>query len=140
MSSKNVIFDAETQLHDGASAVTETGVGTIATVAKVLDLGGGGSASVGPQLPREAVVEVDVTAIKTSIADETYAIKLQVCNASNFASGVVDLNARVLTATGKFLLPVTNEVNGTRYRYMRIAHTLGGTLPSLTYTAGLSVR
>ena len=137
MSSQNLLYDAELVLEDGAAAKTATGVGQDSAAAAVLDLGGGGEESVGPKLPANAAVEVDVTAIDTADGNETYEVQAQVSADSAFTAPV-EVCARVVAATGKYIMPVTNEVNGTRYRYLRVRHVIAGTTPSVTYTATLS--
>ena len=134
MSSKNRIFDVLTVLEDGAGTITESAAGSNASI----DLGGGGQESVGPQLPVNAEVELDVSTLDFTAENETYEAKIQVSNSATFDSGVVDVNQRDVVATGKYNIPVTNEVNGTVYRYMRIYFTLGGTTPIILCTACLT--
>ena len=131
MSSQNTIYDAAALLESGDAAVTASA----RCDQTEIDLG-----SASAQLPATACVEVDVTAVDFTTADETYELKVQLTDVSGFGGTVIDVNQRDITAVGKYIIPVTNEVNGTRYEFVSLYATLGGTTPSITYTASLSVR
>lgn len=124
-----VIFDKATELKD-AGLVAATAAATVASVAKVLDLGSG---------VVKGHVVVDVSAIEVATGDEGYRIEVQGSNSSTFASGVVMLAILHLgdssvnfesadSSTGRYLVPVRNEKNGTVYRYMRLNTRIVGTI------------
>ena len=93
-----------------------------------LDLGAG-FAPGGPGVP--AVVVVQVTALDTADGNETYSLVLQ-DSADNVTFAAVGAAAAV-TATGA--VAVKGRV--TR-RYVRLALTVGGTTPSITFKAWLN--
>lgn len=152
MGAPNQIYDAGLLLKD-AGAVTTTGQGTVASAAVILDLG---AAIVGPSAPTAAQVLdgnmiVDVSAIDVVTGDESYEIVLQGSNSATFASGIVGLawthiggatgipgTAAVASLVGRNVVPFRNELNGVVYRYVRVEHVIGGTTPSIDYTARLT--
>jgi hypothetical protein len=124
-----VIFDKATELKD-AGLVAATAVATVASVAKILDLGAG---------VVKGHVVLDVTAVEVATGDESYRVEIQGSNSSTFASGIVILamvhmgDSSVTfesadSGTGRFIVPVRNEKNGTVYRYMRINTRVAGTI------------
>ena len=129
----NLLTDVLTVLEDGAAAKTASGAGQVDGSAKELDVGSA-------RLPREAAVEIDVTAMDVADGDETYFIKIEGTNTAGFGGTVVQLAEIEITGTGKYILPVANEQADTVYQYLREYHTIAGTSPSLTFTARLSVR
>lgn len=152
MGAPNQIYDSALLLKD-AGAVTTTGQGTVASVATILDLG---ATTVGPSAPTASQILdgnliLDVTNIKISAADETYEIFLQFSNSATFASGIFDLATAHLgsavgipgtsdtgTTVGRYIVPFRNEWNGVAYRYCRIEHVIGGTSPTINYSARLT--
>lgn len=132
--------DVETQLHDGAAAVTADGAGQVSAAAKILDLGDDdfdGVSYVKGQL------QIHVSAFDFTTADETVLVKFQLSSSPTFASDVVDRAALILgdaqqgatvnnTGLKRYTLPVDNEVAATRYRYARVYFDVGGTSPSIT--------
>lgn len=133
---KAFTFDAATQLKD-TGAVTASGNATVASVAKILDLG---TARV------DARCIFDVSAIKTTATDESYILQVQGSNSSTFASSVVTLASKQLgaaaatgntaaTGVGRFELAICNEDNGTTYRYLRHRYVIAGTSPTITHIA-----
>ncbi len=109
-----------------AGAVTADGAATVASVARVLDLG----------LARmDAKVILDASAIDTTTGDETYRVSLQGCAAIGFGSGVVELGSVLMTAAERKEIHFSNVAGGTTYQYVRIYTDVGGTTPSLNFTA-----
>ena len=130
---KAFTFDAGLLLKD-TGAVIASGNATVASVAKVVDVG---AARV------DARAIFDVSAIDTVTGDESYVLQVQGSNSSTFASSVVALASKQLggatptgntaaTGTGRFELPFSNEENGVTYRYLRHRYVIAGTTPSIT--------
>ncbi len=140
-SQRDFTYDNATLLKD-AGAVTADGAATVATVARVLDLGANARTA--------GRVICDVSALTTNGATgEGYTITAQVSNSSTFASGVIGSGSIRLGAAasmpgesaasvaGRFEFLAFTEVNGTLYRYMRIYVDVSGTAPSINFTAYL---
>jgi hypothetical protein len=113
-----------------AGAVTSSAAGTVSSAAKVLDIGSG-------ELVADLVV--DVSALDTGDGNETYELKLEFSAVSGFSPDV-DGVKYVVTSIGRKVIPFTNLVAGTVYRYCRIYATLAGTTPSINYTAYIAKR
>jgi hypothetical protein len=152
---RHFTYDPATEMKD-AGAVTTSAAAEVESVAKVLDLGAGRV---------DAIVVVDVTDIDTTTlvpgdpegdppttdegGDEKYEIEFQVSNSASFSTGnvcaaVLKLGALTAgtgssadSATGRYELHVTNEINHTRYRYARLYTRVAGAAPSIDYTAFL---
>jgi hypothetical protein len=76
---------------------------------------------------------VNTTAIKTSVGDETYTVKLQACDDNSTWVDVGTGQAFTLTAVG-------NQAVGffAKHRYHRAYITIAGTLPTITVEAFVS--
>lgn len=134
---KDETFDAQMQLKD-AGAITADAAAQVAAANAIIDLG---AARV------DGRVVVDVSAIDVVTGDEIHLVKTQFSNSSSFASGVIGGTLLALggatalvaesaaSVVGRYELPFTNEINGTTYRYMRLYTDVGGTTPSINYTA-----
>lgn len=109
-----------------AGAVTADGAATVASVARVLDLG---------DAKTDGRVVIDTAAVDTSSSDETYRVSLQGCNAIGFGSGVVELGSLSVTATGRSVMSFSTRQGTTNYRYVRLFTDVGGTTPSVNFTA-----
>lgn len=143
-------FDAATQLKD-AGAIVADGAAQVGGSDQILDLAaddgvdGGPSGSLGVRIDGTAVI--DVSAIDIGNSDEIYNILVQVSNSPTFASGIKNVGILQLADTavaaggaddgvvGHYELPVTNEVNGEAFRYMRAFTDVTGTTPSIDYVA-----
>ena len=117
-----------------------------AAVATVVDVG---AAKVKGELV------IDVTALEIATNDEIYEIVLQGTNTAAFATdtAIYDLitlrlgAAEVQTtdcnadnATGRYIVPFTNEFNGTNFRYLRLYTIVTGTIATgINYKAYASV-
>lgn len=120
-------FDALLQLKD-AGLLAADGKWQVGGVDRVLDVGTG---------LFEGDCVLDVTAMEIASGDETYTFVIQGSNSATFASGVANLaeltvgdGSTIGTAhgtsgvdvddtTGRFVLGVRNEKNGTYYQYLR---------------------
>lgn len=134
---KDFTYDNALLLKD-AGAITADAAATVASVARILDLGAA---------RLDARMIVDVSAIDVSSADERYDVALQFSNSSSFASGVVGGASIALGAAaalpaesaasviGRYEAPFSNEINGVTYRYCRVYTNVSGTTPSINYTA-----
>ena len=144
MPNYNYIFDSGLQLKD-AGAVTTSGQGQVGGSARIVDLGDGDV---------RGDLVLDVSAIDTTSADESYKLILQGSNSASFASGNEGLAFIALgsatgvqgfnvvgaaTAAGRYIVSFRNERGGTRYRYVRMQHVPAGTTPSINYVAYLSL-
>lgn len=134
---KDFSFDFDQRLKD-AGAIAADAAAQVGGANKIVDLGAGRV---------DGRVIVDVTAIDVVTGDESHKIKTQFSNSSTFASGVMGgpllelggatalVGESVASVVGRYELPFCNEVNGTVYRYMRLYTDVGGTTPSINYTA-----
>lgn len=139
---KDFTYDNQTLLKD-AGAIAADAAALVAAVAKIHDAGAARF---------DGRVIVDVSAIDVSSGDESYFIRSQFSNSSTFASGVIGgpmlqlgdstvlIGESADSVVGRYELPVCNEINGVTYRYMRIYTDVGGTTPSINYTAALVVE
>lgn len=137
------LFDVNLQLKDSGSAVTADALATVGGSTATLDVGSGAFL--------DAVLVVDVSAMDVASTDESYKLRLIGSNSSSFASGIAvlaTLELGVATSmngsagaadanktTGRWVLPFYNQAGTTIYRYLRLALDVGGTTPSITYTA-----
>lgn len=141
---RNFTYDVELQLKD-AGLVASSAAATVASAAKVLDLGAGFV---------KGNIVLEVTALEIASNDEIYDIVAQLSSDSDFgtAANIVERCALNLSAkevkrtdcdrddtTGRFILPFDNEVAGTIYRYMRLYTIVGGSIASgINYSAYLA--
>jgi hypothetical protein len=129
-------FDVELLLAD-EQTVIETGALTIASVARIVDVGAA---------HLQADVVLDVGAIVVAEADESYAVLIQGSTASDFSTGKVNLAIRLFGVpffthesvnsrpNTRHILSFSNAHAGTVYRYIRAFVFVGvseGT-PSIT--------
>jgi len=121
-------YDNLTLLKD-VSAVTVDGPATVASVARVLDMGLG-------RFSAKAIV--DSAAVDLVDLNETYIVSIQGSNSATFASGVVTLGSGTVTAAGRAEVHCTNEIGGVLYRYIRAYIDVGGTSPSINSTIYLA--
>jgi hypothetical protein len=132
--SKAYPYDALTSFKDASTAVTATGTAQNGGVDEVLDLGADSRT--------DGTVVINVLTIDEASANETYEFVVQGSNDATFVTGVYELGGRTVAETGQVAIPISNEkiVDGvlTKLRYVRLRHVLGGTTPSLSYTAYLA--
>ena len=145
------IYDADLLLEDsldnaGASSpIVASQAGKVLDVATYRDLGSG--------LVKGDMV-VDVSALVVSTNDDIYTIVLQGSNTTAFTANVsvglaqIKLGhttpliaAQVVGGTsvvGRYIVPFSNEVAGTHYRYVRAYTIVAGTGASITHKAWLT--
>lgn len=138
---QDFLQDKNLRLKDSGSAVTADAAATVDGSTATLDLGAAFFAG---------NLVVDVSAIDVSSSDEIYLLKLIGSNSSSFSSGIAVLGCLALgdtvglgagadvdNGTGRYVMPFHNEKGGTGtvYRYLRLYADVGGTSPSITYTA-----
>lgn len=134
--------DLELILADGAAAITASGVTQVASANVVKKVGPGRF---------EAVLIVDVSAIKISANDEIYTLLLQGASASAFSTfetlAALDLGATevrlgnsVDSVVGRYEIPFTTEQHDTVYDWIRLYVVTGGTSESITLKAWIAER
>lgn len=94
---------------------------------------------------------IDISALEVASGDEVYTIALEGSPIAAMTSGSVTLAEKTFgnnaapadadTAPGRHLVPVTNELNGTTYRYVRLYTTVAGAIATgINYSAFLAKR
>jgi hypothetical protein len=131
-------LDTLLQLEDGAALIAADGDGSA-----ILDLG---AAAVWGD------VVIDVSAIEVATTDEQYVIHVQLSDSATFASGIevcasLQLGAvatgalgqrDVVSTTGRYVVPVTNQMSTRQYRYMQLYVDVSGTIATgIMFTAYL---
>lgn len=135
-------LDIELLLADGLAAVTADGVSQVASAAVIDELGPGRF---------EGVLIIDVSAIKTSAADELYHLCLQGSADNTFATkenvaqltlgaGAVRPGGAVTSVIGRYEIPFTTDQHDTVYRFTRLYVDVAGTAPSITFKAWIAER
>lgn len=135
--------------YDNALLMKSAGlIAASAAVATIIDLGSATSEIA-------ADVVIDVTACETATGDEVYTILVEGSSSPTFASGIDTLAMKQIGhltpkvggsdvtdgATGRFIIPFRNEVNGTIYRYIRLYTVVAGTIATgINYTAYMAPR
>lgn len=124
-----MILDKEHQFA-AAQVLAATGVST-----NVVDLGKDRDIGIGEPM----AVLIVITAIDASSADETYTVQLQADDAAAFGSpaavgGLVNI-PRAIGANSKVVIPIPPDQ--ATEQFLRLSFTLGGTTPSITYSAYL---
>ena len=136
-------------LYDADLALKTAGlIAASAAVATVVDVGSATAFFKGE-------VVIDVTALEIASNDEIYDIVLQGSTVAAFATdtAIEELCSITLSAaevkrtdsnsdstTGRYIMPYTNERNGTLYRYLRLYTIVAGTIATgINYKAYLSV-
>ena len=121
-----------TMILKDAGLVAASAAGTVASAAKIVNVGGG---------LVEGLLVVDVSAIEVD-ATELYSIALQGSDVADFSTGdevivelaVLNLGANEViggnadSSTGRYTVPFRNEYNGTIYPYVRLYTTVSGTV------------
>jgi hypothetical protein len=133
-------LDVSLQLKD-AGAITATGAGQVGGANRVVN--------VGPAIV-QGVFVVDISALDVTSADETYDIRLQGSSDPTFATDVSILTrvvggASAVTAgqdvqgVGRRQMPFINtDETGAPKAYLRAYAVVGGTTPSINYSAFIS--
>jgi hypothetical protein len=135
-------FDAELEMKD-AGLVAASAAATVDSAARILNVGAG---------LWEADVVIDITAVEIASNDERYDIIVQGSTSSSFASVIdnlaqMQIGALEVTdgdqdgATGRFILPVRNELNGVYYPYLRLYTVVAGAVAAgINYSAYAAPR
>ena len=133
------MYDSNLELQDSA-AFTASAAGTVDSVAKIVNFGEG---------LVKGKMFVDVSALEIASNDEAYRICLQGSSESDFASTYEELaavevgakeviNADQDSTTGRYVVPFTNERNGTIYSYGRLyLEAAGSIVTGITFSAWL---
>jgi hypothetical protein len=128
--------------YDHATLLKAAGlVAASAAGSVILDLGDGFM---------ECDMVIDITALEVATGDEIYTISLEGSSVAAMTSGSVELAkitvgnnpapADADTSTGRHILPIRNELNGTLYRYVRVYTTVAGTIATgINYSAFLTI-
>ena len=125
MGERTYNFDALLNLKT-AGAITASAAAQVSGANQILDVGAARF---------EAVAVINVTALDVADGNETYRVAIQGSNDATFATGVEEMASTTVTAAGKIELGFVNRKYGTQYRYLRAYTTIGGTTPSINYTA-----
>ncbi len=147
-------FDINLQLADGAIAQTATGYSQSGGVTGNIDLGGNQGASPAQQARIDACCVIDVSALNIVTGDEYYKFMLVGSTDPAFGSGnVVNLGAIEVgkgsaipdiingkdSVTGRLELLFCTQVAGNLMEFLQLYVVMGGTSPSITYTAFVAV-
>lgn len=153
MGDRTYNFDANLLLSDAGAAVTADGYAQVGGATATLDLGGNQSTSPTQQARLDAVAVVEISAIDIASGDETYVLRILGSNDSAWASGnIYELAALTLgkgsalvpttqgdTLVGEYEIMFTTERANVKYEYIRMYVDVGGTTPSITFQAYVSV-
>lgn len=124
--------------YDNALKLKNAGlVATSTTESTIVDLGAGFVSG---------YLVVDVSAVEVASTDEIYDICLEGSNVASMSSGSVCLSRTKLgnspapadadAIEGRYVIPFTNEQNGTLYRYVRLYTGVSGTIATgINYSA-----
>lgn len=122
-------FDSGLEMKD-AGLVASSAAAQVDSADKIINLG---------DSYVEGALVIDVTAIEVASGNEQYIIGWQLSDSSTFASGIYEGASLILgdstvvggdadSSTGRYVLRVSNEFNGTIYTYARVYTTVAGTV------------
>jgi len=129
--------------YDHATLLKAAGlVAASAAGSVILDLGDG---------LMEADLIIDISALEVATGDEIYTVSLEGSAVAAMTSGSVTLAEKQFgnvpapadadTATGRHVIPIRNELNGTLYRYVRIYTLVAGDVATgINYSAFLAKK
>lgn len=138
---RDFTIDLDLQLKD-AGLIAVDDIAQVGGADKILDLGASSRF--------DGRVIIDATVVEVASGDEAYEVVLEFSSKADFASDIRqgpkftlgDSAAVVMLATdvdngpGRYELPFTNEINGTRYRYLRMQIDVSGTVATgVNFTA-----
>lgn len=135
-------LDAELEFKD-AGAITASAAAEVDSSAQIIDTGGAYF---------EGDMVIDITAVEVDSGDEKYLIHVQASDSSTFASTIQSVVAfeagdsavvsgDIDTGTGRYILPFSNQVGETIYRYLRVYTFISGTIVTgINYTANATHR
>jgi len=143
---KRYTFDNNLLLKD-AGLVAASAAATVLSAGKILDLGAG---------LVEGDIVIDVSALEIASNTEIYDIVAEVSPDAAFGTAgnivervALNLSAKEVKRTdcdkddaiGRYILPFSNEHNGTVYRYMRLYTVVAGDVATgINYTAFLAKK
>ena len=137
---KDFTVDLDLQLKD-AGLIAADDIAQVDSADAILDLG---------ESRFDGRVIIDASAVEVASGDESYHLVLEFSDESDFGSGIVQgpgivlgdasatamVNADTDNGAGRYELPFCNEINGTTYRYMRLAIDVAGTIATgVNFTA-----
>ena len=138
MRNKTFTVDKNLLLKD-AGLVAASAAAQVSSADKILDIGTGGF---------EGYVIIDWTACEVADGDELYTVEVQFSSSATFATDVwlggavrlgdssVTFETVDTTATGRRVIPFSNEINDTQFQYMRIYTRVAGTVATgVNYSA-----
>lgn len=142
MNNHSYLFDEDLEFKD-AGLVAASAAAQVDAAAKIVDLGAG-------YVCGDLVIDVSVIEIASN--DELYEIGFQVSSSSTFASTIEEVcalklgalevtNGDVDSTATRYILRVSNEMQGVIYRYARVYTTVSGTIAGgggINYTAFLT--
>lgn len=132
-------YDTLLQLKD-AGLVASSAAAQVSSSDKIIDLGSGRV---------KGDIIIDATAVEVDTGNELYTIIAEFSDSSSFASGIVPGAMTYLgdaaaipgggdtdKGVGRYVLPFTNVINDTQYRYMRLYTLVAGTIATgVNYSA-----
>lgn len=136
------MYDSTLIMKD-AGLVAASAAGTVASAAKVANVGEGRV---------DARLVLDVTAIEVASNDELYSVAIQGSTSASFASGIEELAVVNLGAAeviggdsdstvGRYEIPFSNVKAGVTYPYLRVYTTVAGTVATgINYVARIEPR
>jgi hypothetical protein len=137
MRNKSFTVDKSLLLKD-ATLIGSSAAAQVGGADKILDIGTGGF---------EGYVIIDWTACEAA-TNEIYSIEVQFSSSATFATDVwigalvrlghasVTFETVDTTATGRRVIPFSNEINDTQFQYMRIYTRVAGTVATgINYSA-----
>lgn len=135
---KDFSYDHDLRLKD-AGLIAADDIAQVGGSDRILDLG---------QARFDGRVIIDATAVEVADGDEIYDVVTEFSSSATFADTIVrgpafklgdaaELgNADTDNGAGRYELPFCNELNGTTYRYMRLAVDVTGTIATgVNFTA-----
>jgi hypothetical protein len=135
-------YDHALLLHDDA-AITASAAGSVAGVARVLDLGAG---------KVFGDIIVDVSALDVDTGNEIVTIGVQLSSKSNFADDIYQVASLAIgdaaaivgdvdMTTGRYVIPFNNLIkDATVKRYLRLYFTVGGTVAGFDCVGYLAIK
>ena len=153
MGDRAYAFDANTLLSDNAAAYAATGYSQAYGADGFFDTGGNQSTSPKQQARIDAMLVIDVTAIKISAGNESYRLSVLLSNDPAFGAGNVEMAGEISlgkggsrdgvnmidSVVGRYELGFSTEQANVKYQYVKLRNTLGGTAPSINYQAFVAV-
>lgn len=144
-------FDASMMFSDNAAAYTASGNMQVGGADAIIDLGGNQGVTPKQQARIDAVAIFDVTAITVS-GTNTYQLDILLSNDPAFGVGTVVCagglqlgkgtslrnTSSLDSVIGRYEVPFTNEVAGTKFQYMKVALT-GANSPSISILGFVAV-